>query len=115
MQQIVSQVIGQLSIVPPLLVYLIAAIWVGVESAGIGVPIELMLLFEGSLVARGRISLPVAIVCTSLACLAFAGLAYVIGRRVGTQAIVRVARFVGLNQKRADHIELWMRHRGAVG
>ena len=115
MEQIVSQVIGQLSIVPPLLVYVIAAVWVGVESAGIGVPIELMLLFEGSLVARGRISLPVAIVCTTLACLAFAGLAYAIGKRAGTQAIARVGRFVGLNQKRADHIELWMRHRGAAG
>ncbi len=114
-EQLVSQLLALMSQVPGPALYVIVAVWVGVESAGIGVPIELMLLFVGSLGAQGKTILPVAIFCAALGCLAFASLAYAIGRRVGTRSIARIGRFVGLNQMRADHIELWMRHRGAAG
>lgn len=115
MEQLVSQLIAVMSQVPPPLIYVIAAVWVGLESAGVGLPIELMLLFVGSLGAEGKTILPLAIFCAAVGCLAFATAAYEIGKRVGTQSITRVGRFVGLNQTRADHIELWMRHRGAAG
>ena len=115
MEQIVTQVITFMGQVPPPLVYVIVAVWVGLESAGVGVPIELMLLFVGSLGAQGKTLLPLAVLCATIGCLAFASLAYEIGRRVGTRSIARVGRFVGLNQMRADHIELWLRHRGAAG
>ncbi len=115
MEQLVSQLIAIMSEVPVPLMYLIVAVWVGLESAGIGVPIELMLLFVGSLGAEGKTILPLAVFCATIGCLAFATVAYAIGRRVGTRSITRVGRFVGLNQTRADHIELWMRHRGAAG
>jgi membrane protein DedA with SNARE-associated domain len=114
-EQLVSQLIAVMAQVPPPLVYVIVALWVGAESAGIGVPIELMLLFVGSLGAQGRTILPLAVVCAAVGCLVFATLAYMIGRRVGTRSITRIGRFIGLNQTRADHIELWMRHRGAAG
>ena len=40
MEQLFTQAISIMSAVPSPLVYLIAALWVGIESAGIGVPIE---------------------------------------------------------------------------
>lgn len=115
MEHVVTQAIGVLSAVPSPFVYVIAAVWMGLESAGIGVPIEAMMLFVGSLAADGSVNLALAILCAGLGCVAFSGLAYLIGRRAGTAAIARIGRFVGLNQKRADHIELWLRHRGLLG
>ncbi len=115
MEQIFTQLLGVMSGVPLPLMYAIVAVWVGVESAGIGVPIEPMMLFVGSLAAQGHANTILAIACTAIGCLAFAGLAYIIGKRTGTTAITRIGRFIGLNQTRADHIELWLRHRGALG
>ena len=114
-EQVVQSVLLTLGAVPAAAVYAICAGWLGLESAGIGVPIEIMLLFEGSLAAQQKVNLVIAILCTTLGCLLFAAVAYTIGRRAGTVAIARVGRFVGLNQVRADHIELWLRHRGALG
>ncbi len=117
MTNLVNHLIELLGSVPALLVYLIAAVWMGLESAGIGVPIEPMMLFVGSLAAglHPHISLPIAILSVTLGCLLFSLGAYIIGERAGTTAIARLGRYVGLNQARADHIELWLRHRGAVG
>lgn len=114
-EQIVSQTFAIMGSVSPPLIYLIVAVWVGVESAGIGLPIEPMMLFAGSLATQGKINVALAVLCVSLGCLFFAAIAYIIGRREGTGAIARVGRYVGLNQMRADHIELWLRHRGALG
>lgn len=117
MEQLFSNLVGVMQHdVPGPLIYLIAAVWLGLESAGIGVPIEPMLLFVGSLATHQALVNPwIATVATALGCLAFATGAYFVGKRVGTGAIARVGRFIGLNQQRADHIELWLRHRGAVG
>jgi membrane protein DedA with SNARE-associated domain len=114
-EQFVTQLLSILGQVPAPVVYLIAAVWVGLESAGIGVPIEPMMLFLGSLAAQGHVYLPLSILALAVGCLAFASLAYLIGQRGGTVAITRVGRFVGLTQVRADHIELWLRERGAMG
>lgn len=117
MEQLFSNLVGVMQHnVPGPLIYAIAAIWLGLESAGIGVPIEPMLLFVGSLATSGTLVNPwIATVTTALGCLAFATAAYFIGKRVGTGALARVGRFIGLNQQRADHIDLWLRHRGMVG
>src|SRR5260370_27363573 len=74
-----------------------------------------MMLFAGSLSTQGKTSVVLTVLITSLGCLAFAGLAYVIGRREGTTAITRFGRFIGLHQTRADHLELWLRPLGALG
>jgi membrane protein DedA with SNARE-associated domain len=117
MTNLVNHLIQILGSVPALLVYIIAAVWMGLESAGIGVPIEPMMLFVGSLAAgvHPHVLLPLAILAVTLGCVLFSLLAYKIGQRAGTVAIARIGRYVGLNQQRADHIELWLRHRGGVG
>jgi membrane protein DedA with SNARE-associated domain len=115
MANLATHLIAAMSGVPVLLIYLLTAIWVGVESAGIGVPVEPVMLFVGSLAAQGQVNVGLVILATGLGCVVFGSLAYVVGLCVGTRAITRYGRFVGLTPARADHIELWLRHRGALG
>lgn len=115
MEHLVSQIIGALGGLPVALIYLLAAIWVGLESMGIGVPIEPVMLFLGSLVALGTANLVLAVLALATGCLLFASIAYTIGARAGTPAIARIGRYIGLTQVRADHLELWLRNRGLLG
>jgi membrane protein DedA with SNARE-associated domain len=101
--------------VPALTIYALAAAWVGVECIGIGVPVEPVMLFVGSLAATGHINVILAVLATGLGCVVLGSLSYVLGWRVGTRAVARYGRFVGLAADRAGHIEAWLRHRGAPG
>jgi membrane protein DedA with SNARE-associated domain len=112
--------------VPVALIYLIAALWVGLNSAGLNVPTEPVMLFVGSLAAtarattvatasHGRVNVPLAIFAMAVGSVLFGLLAYTLGQRYGNQAIQRFGRYVGLPSTRADHIELWLRHRGLTG
>lgn len=116
-EQFVQHLLAVMGTVPAAAVYGIIAVWVGLESSGIGVPIEPLMLFAGSLTTQQHteVNLILAVVAASLGCLIFSAVAYMIGDRAGTAAIARVGRFVGLTQARADHIELWLRHRGVLG
>jgi membrane protein DedA with SNARE-associated domain len=117
-EHIANSIIAFMGQVPAPLIYVIAGVWLGLESAGIGLPIEPMLLFVGSLAAQGAqtgINPLLAVLATCVGCLVFSSVAYWIGKRAGTTAISRVGRYVGLTQARADHIELWLRHRGFLG
>lgn len=117
-EHIANTIIAFMGQVPAPLVYVIAGVWLGLESAGIGLPIEPMLLFLGSLAAQEAqtgIHPLLAVLATGVGCLVFSSVAYGIGKRAGTAAISRVGRYVGLTQARADHIELWLRHRGFLG
>lgn len=117
MEQFVEHILQVMGTVPAVLVYGIIAVWVGLESSGIGLPIEPLMLFAGSLTtqAHADVNLVLSVLAATLGCLVFSSVAYLIGDRLGTGAIARVGRFVGLTQARADHIELWLRHRGALG
>lgn len=115
MEHFVSQLIAALGSVPLAATYLIAAVWMGLESSGIGVPIEPVLLFLGSLAAQGSVNVPLVIACASVGCLVGATLAYIIGRRVGMATVARFGRYVGLTQARIEHIDAWLRHRGPLG
>ena len=115
MEQIATHVIGALATVPVALIYVIAAAWVGVESDGIGLPVEPVMLFVGSLAAAGHVNVPFAILATGLGCAALGTISFVLGRRYGSKLVSRVGHFVGLTPARADHLELWLRHRGLLG
>ena len=118
MEQLVTNLINTLSSVPAIVVYLLAAVWVGIECVGIGVPVEPVMLFLGSLAGaggHGKINAGLAILITGLACLLFGFISYGLGKRFGSEAIARYGRFIGLKPPRADHIELWLRRHGAVG
>lgn len=116
MEQFVTSALNALAGVPLVITLLIVAVWVGLESAGIGVPIEPVMLFLGSLAAKEH-AVAIAVIgtfCAAIGCVFFSSVAYYIGQRLGTVAIARVGRYVGLTQQRAEHIELWLRRRGAV-
>jgi membrane protein DedA with SNARE-associated domain len=115
MEHIATQVIAALATVPVALIYVIAAAWVGVESNGIGVPVEPVMLFVGSLATAGHVNLAIAILATGVGCATLGTISYVLGRRFGPKLIARVGRFVGLTPERAEHLELWLRHRGLLG
>lgn len=115
MANLATQLIASMNGIPAVAIYLLAAAWVGLESAGIGVPIEPVMLFVGSLAAAGHVNVVVSILAMGVGCVAFGSAAYLIGRRFGAETITRFGRFVGLTPARADHIELWLRHRGAPG
>lgn len=117
MEQFIQHILQMMGSVPAVAVYGIIAVWVGLESSGIGLPIEPLMLFAGSLATQPQsaVNLIVVILAASAGCLIFSSAAYLIGDRLGTGAIARVGRYVGLTQARADHIELWLRHRGMLG
>lgn len=117
MEQFVTNALNTLAAVPLVITLVLVAVWVGLESAGIGVPIEPVMLFLGSLAAKEH-AVAIAVVgtfCAAAGCIAFSSLAYYIGQRLGTIAITRVGRYVGLTEARAEHIELWLRRRGTLG
>lgn len=117
MEQFIQHVLQVMGTVPAYAVYGIIAVWVGLESSGIALPIEPLMLFAGSVATQvgSDVNIILAVIAASAGCLLFSSVAYLIGDRLGTPAIARVGRYVGLTQARADHIELWLRHRGALG
>jgi membrane protein DedA with SNARE-associated domain len=100
------------------LVYPIVVVWLAIESLGIGIPEESILVLLGAAVSQRQIApaagLTLAIGAAALGTILGAFGGYTIGRRAGP-AIVRVGRFAGLSQQRADQMELWLRQRGAFG
>lgn len=115
MEHLANQLIAYMSTVPEVVIYLIAAGWMVLEGVGIGVPIEPMMLFVGSLAALHHANLPVGIAAMSVGCLVGTTVAYGIGRTLGTRVVTKFGRFVGLTPARVEHIDLWLRHRGALG
>jgi len=121
MDQIVTQLVDYIQSVPLgsiYVVYLIAAVWLLTESMGIGLPIEPMMLVLGAIASQGKLDpvtgLAAALGAAVIGTLAGASLAYLIGLRAGNR-VARAGRFVGLTQTRVDHMELWLRRRGALG
>lgn len=115
MANLATALIHALNGVPAVVIYALAAAWVGIECMGIGLPVEPIMLFVGSLAAAGDLNLLLAILTAGLGCVLLGGISYVFGWRVGTKAIARYGRFVGLAADRAAHLETWLRRRGVLG
>ncbi|HEV8193182.1 MAG TPA: bifunctional DedA family/phosphatase PAP2 family protein [Ktedonobacterales bacterium] len=113
--QLVTLVIGAMDQMPALLVYGLVAVWIGADSAGIPLPREAVLLFAGVLSAAGHVGFAVVVGSAVLGSVLFAGLAYSLGRHFGAAPILRLGRYVGFTPERAEHIEIWLRHRGLLG
>lgn len=113
--QLFDRFVSGVGTMPGFMVYGIAALWVGAENLGIPLPLELMLLFSGSLIALGQLNVGLVLCTVMLAGVAFSALAYLIGRQAGASGVLRIGRYIGLSQQRIDHIDAWLRERGAVG
>jgi len=122
METILAQAISLMNHAPLPWVLVIAALWMALEAGGIGVPIEPVMLAVGSIATQGNpasvqgvVNLILGILAMCIGCLLGASVAYVIGQRIGAKAITRYGKWVGLTPERVDHIDLWLRHRGAIG
>jgi membrane protein DedA with SNARE-associated domain len=111
--------IHSLATVPPLVAYLFAFLWLAAESCGVPLPNELVLLLLGSLIEQrgspGEL-VALALVATSGSLLG-ATVAYFIGARGGRAAVLRVGRYLRLDERRLDAIERWFNNSGwfAIG
>ena len=105
-----------LETVPPVVTYGFAFIWLALESCGLPLPNELVLLLLGSLIEqRGSPGELVALALIATAgSLLGATTAYFIGARGGRAAVLRVGRYLRLNEARLDAVERWFTGSGAL-
>ncbi len=104
---------------PPLATYLFAFLWLAAESCGLPLPNELVLLLLGSLIEQrhspGEL-VALALIATGGSLLG-ATVAYFIGARGGRAAVLRVGRFLRLDERRLETVERWFNSSGgfAIG
>lgn len=100
--------------VPPLAIYAFVFVWLALESCGLPLPNELVLLFTGSLAAHGIVS-PVALVGIAVVGSALGATgAYEIGKRGGRAAVLRFGHYIRLDTEQLDAVERWFGRAGAV-
>ena len=98
---------------------LFAFLWLAAESCGLPLPNELVLLLLGSLIeqrgAPGEL-VALALIATGGSLLG-ATAAYFIGARGGRAAVLRVGRYLRLDERRLDSVERWFNTSGgfAIG
>src|SRR5262245_57600975 len=77
---------------PPIVIYLLVATVIGLESMGVPVPVEITLI-GASLLAVSHITNPWAVaIAASVGAIAGDSVGYVIGRRGGRPLLVRLGR-----------------------
>ncbi len=110
----ITHLIQMLTTIPPLAVYAFVLIWLAAESCGFPLPNELVLLLTGSLASQGRVS-PFILVGVAVAgSLIGASAAYLIGKVGGRAAVLRVGRYVRLDERRFASVEAWFARSGTV-
>jgi membrane protein DedA with SNARE-associated domain len=110
----IQHFIAGMAHVPPIAIYAFVVVWLAAESCGLPLPNELVLLFAGSLASQHIVS-PIALVLLATAAsVGGAAAAYEIGRRGGRVAVLRVGRYIRLDESRLDAVERWFRSTGPV-
>lgn len=105
--------------VPPLVAYAFTFLWLAAESCGFPLPNELVLLLLGSLIEqrnRPEELVLLALIATA-GSLTGATAAYFIGQRGGRAAVLRIGRYLRLNEARLNSVERWFSSSGgfAIG
>ncbi|MDQ2886177.1 MAG: DedA family protein [Chloroflexota bacterium] len=96
----------------PLLIYLVVAVLLALESTGIPIVNSTLLLLMGALAAAGHFNI------VSLAIVSIAGsvggacIAYTIGARTGRRIMLRLALFFHLDRHRISLFERWFQRYG---
>lgn len=81
----------------------------------VSLPIEVMLIFVGTLIAKGDMRLGIALVVAALGALAGAAVNYIIGRTVGLKLIHKWGRRMHITPERERRFDEWYRRRGRWG
>ena len=110
----ITHLIESLTTIPPLAVYGFVLLWLAAESCGVPLPNELVLLLTGSLASQGRVSPFILVGVAVVGSLIGASAAYLIGKVGGRAAVLRVGRYVRLDEQRFASVEAWFARSGTV-
>lgn len=99
--------------IPPVLVYMLLAVFLLLESSGIPLLNTTLLLCTGALAALGSLNLGLLMFVSITGSVLGACLAYGLGRRYGERFLFRVARFLHIKEQRIALIESWFQKTGA--
>lgn len=98
--------------------YLGIAITMGIESASIPLPSEIILPFSGYLVSTGRFNFWLVVIASSIGGIVGSSLAYAVGYYGGESAvrslIRKYGRFVLVHEYELDEAEEWFRKHGPI-
>ncbi len=104
----------QVQNLPPPLIYGVVVVWLSLESSGVPIPNEAILLYVGYLVSLGHVN-PVLGAGAGLAgSLIGATISYTIGYRLGYPGVRRFGRYIFLGAHRLAAAERWFARRGRL-
>jgi membrane protein DedA with SNARE-associated domain len=96
----------------PLVIYTIVALTLFLESSGIPIANNTLLLLTGALTSFGHLSLWILISVAILGSISGACSAYAIGRHGGRPAFLRLAAFFHISAKKVELTERWFHKAG---
>ncbi len=96
----------------PLLIYLIVAIVLLLESSAVPIVNSTLLLFTGALVSFGHLNFWILTFAAILGSISGACLAYLIGRRGGRRLFLRLAGTFHVSEQKVEMAESWFQNRG---
>lgn len=89
-------------------------ILMGLESACLPIPSELVMPFAGYLVSVGKLNFWLAVTAGAIGCNLGSALAYEVGARGGRSALKRWGRYILLSQKEIDKIDHLFERYGTI-
>jgi membrane protein DedA with SNARE-associated domain len=108
----VGFVVQALQHIPPLLVYVLVAAFLLLESSGIPLLNTTLLLCTGALAALGRLNLGVLIGVAILSSLLGASAAYGLGKHYGEPLLLRLTKFLRIDEEKVRLAERWFAQAG---
>ena len=98
----------------PLLIYLIVALSLLLESSAVPIVNSTLLLFTGALASLGYLNFWVLAIVAILGSIAGACLAYMIGRRGGRRLFLHLAGVFRVSEQKVEIAESWFQKRGIL-
>ncbi len=108
----VGFVVHILQHISPLLVYIVVATFLFLESSGVPILNTTLLLSTGALAALGRVNLGLLLFVAISGSLLGACCAYGLGRRYGEPLLLRLTRFLRIDERKVRLAERWFAQAG---
>lgn len=96
----------------PLIIYLIVALDLLLESSGVPITNNLLLLFTGALASLGHLNIWLLTLAAILGSIAGACSAYVIGAHGGRRMLLRLVAFFRIDERKIHMTERWFHKSG---
>ncbi|MBV9229219.1 MAG: DedA family protein [Chloroflexi bacterium] len=96
----------------PLLIYLIVVVVLMLESSGVPIVNNTLLLFTGAMASFGHLDIWMLALAAIIGSIAGACLAYVLGARGGRRILLRVTSFFHIEPQKVEIAERWFQRSG---